>query len=163
MWSIYRKWMIIAILSGCVYVFGYADPTMQEVVAAPCIEECESNLNYCNDVCAYPSCGEDSTEQDCYSCLQSCSQTYFQCLSYAVSCQWLDVDPARCTVDYALHCPVIAGDPRLRPSRHRITPILCGAPNLMVKRNVSPVQITNTVPVGLGDSYHPVSVHSNNV
>lgn len=94
--------MIVCMLLGCVYVFGYSDFT-DRVQAAPCIQECESNRNECNDFC-HEDCSEDSTDPACYSCLQSCSQTYFQCLGYAVSCQGLDVNPGRCSVNFGLHC-----------------------------------------------------------
>ena len=108
MWSIYRKWMIIAILSGCVYVFGYSDKVENVAADAPCIQECESNLNECNDFCD-EDCRDGSTDAACYSCLQACSQTYFQCLSYAVSCQDLDVTPGHCAVDFGLHCVPYGG------------------------------------------------------
>lgn len=103
MWSIYRKWMIIAILSGCVYVFAYSG-NIENAFAAPCIQECESNQNECIDWCDY-DCSADGTQEDCYSCLQACSQAYFQCLSYAVSCQGLDVTPGRCAVNFGSYCP----------------------------------------------------------
>ena len=112
--SIYRKWMIIAILSGCVYVFGYSDNVSIGFAAAPCIQECESNQNECNDYCG-ESCAEDSNDIACYTCLQSCSQTYFQCFSYAVSCEYLDVVPGRCEVEFGVHCPVINGIPLCDP------------------------------------------------
>jgi len=105
MWSIYRKWMIIAILSGCVYVFGYSDNVSIGFAAAPCIQECLSNQNECNDFCN-EDCLEDSTNAACQSCLSACSHTYFQCLSYAVSCQGLDVTPGVCQVEYGSHCPL---------------------------------------------------------
>ncbi len=103
MWSIYRKWMIIAILSGCVYVFGYSDNVSIGFASAPCIQECESNQNGCNDLCDI-YCREDSTDAACSSCFSACSHTYFQCLSYAVSCQNLDVIPGHCSVEFGLHC-----------------------------------------------------------
>lgn len=112
MWSIYRKWMIIAILSGCVCVIGYSDRTDKAMASAPCIQECESNQNECNDYCN-EDCIQDSTNEACQSCLQACSQTYFQCLSYAVSCQWLDVTPGVCQVEYGSHCPL---DPNGQPN-----------------------------------------------
>jgi len=87
-----------------VYVFGYSDTT-EIVFAAPCIEECQNNQNDCNSACDY-ACSENSTQEDCNSCLSACSQTFFQCLSYAVSCEELDVPPARCSVEYAQHCPI---------------------------------------------------------
>ena len=102
-----RKLAILSLLAACFYVFGYSDHT-QSVAAAPCIQECETNRNYCNDTCD-DACRADSSDAACYSCLQSCSQTYFQCLSYAVSCQDLDVQPGRCEVGWGMHCPVING------------------------------------------------------
>ncbi len=110
LWLIYRKWMIIALLSGCVYVFGYSDRVESGSAAAPCIQECDSNLNECNDYCDY-YCDETSDQQACDSCLQACTQAHFQCLTYAVSCQDLDVVPGRCSVEYADHCPIINGTP----------------------------------------------------
>lgn len=104
---IYRKLIIIAILSGCIYGFGYSDRT-ETVYAAPCIQECDSNYNACNDACGY-SCSESSDQQACNSCLQVCTQTHFQCLSYAVSCSGLDTTPGHCSVEFALHCPIENG------------------------------------------------------
>lgn len=106
MWPIYRKWIIIVVLSGCVYFVGYTDK-VESVFAAPCIEECENNLNDCNDACAY-TC-EMSTEEDCDDCLSECSQAFFLCLIPAVSCEQLDVPPAQCSVEYGSHCPIIGG------------------------------------------------------
>ena len=46
--KVVRKLAIFSLLAACLYVFGYSDQT-QAVAAAPCIQECETNLNYCND------------------------------------------------------------------------------------------------------------------
>lgn len=108
-WPVLRRLTILGMLLACLYMFGYSEQTAV-TRAAPCIQECETNLNYCNDTCD-EDCREDSDDPACESCLQSCSQTYFQCLSYAVSCQGLDVNPGRCEVNFGYHCPIISGNP----------------------------------------------------
>ena len=106
--SLYRKVIILILLCGCTYYYGINDAAVH--ASAPCIQECETNLNYCNDTCD-EDCREGSDDPTCYSCLRACSQTYFQCLSYAVSCEGLDVQPGRCEVGYTLHCPISGGVP----------------------------------------------------
>ena len=112
---------------GCVYVFGYSNRT-ENVLAAPCIQECQSNQNECNDNCDY-ECSEYSTQEDCDSCLSACSHTYFQCLSYAVSCDDMDVQPGRCEVEYAQHCPIISGQANCSdPSAYNDYFLICDLP-----------------------------------
>lgn len=116
-WPVLRRLTILGMLLACLYMFGYSEQT-EVSHAAPCIQECETNLNYCNDTCD-EDCREDSDDATCESCLQSCSQDYFQCLSYAVSCQGLDVNPGRCEVGFSAHCPIFNGVPNCaHPDAH---------------------------------------------
>jgi hypothetical protein len=106
MWPIYRKWTLIALMLGCVYVFGYSDRMTQYVAAAPCYEECESNLNQCRDTCE-GDCNDNGSS--CGSCIISCQNQYWNCLGYAVSCENETVTPGHCSTEYGSHCPIING------------------------------------------------------
>ena len=111
MWSIYRKWMIIVLLSGCVYVFGYSD-RVTRTAAAPCIEECEDNISSCRDNCADSGiCDENSTSAACTSCIVACQSDYNNCSLVAVTCNQSSSYSPVCQVQYGSHCPVIGGQP----------------------------------------------------
>lgn len=103
--SICRKWAILGILCLCLFEFGYTNRTVESSAARPCMQYCETNLGECNTACE-PSCDENSTDAVCSSCLQACSQQYFQCLSYAIFCDGEVAQPGRCDVNFTTHCPV---------------------------------------------------------
>jgi hypothetical protein len=126
MWPIYRKLSIIGILCFCVYIFGYSDGVQPSFAARPCIQFCENNSNECNANCE-EECSEESSDPACETCLSSCSQTYFQCLSYAIFCSTEVVNPARCDVNFGAHCPIINGMPDCTQS-HQGYSLTCTSP-----------------------------------
>jgi hypothetical protein len=103
--TVYRKWFVLAVLSGCIYVFGYSDGSgVQHVAAAPCYEECEDHLDECRDAC-FGNCNPDSGDQSCNSCIGTCSSQYLNCLGYAVSCEnELRTYSPACSVIFGKHC-----------------------------------------------------------
>lgn len=106
---IFRKWAIIAVLLGAVYVFANTD-NRSIGFAAPCIEECEDNLASCRDECI-SSCDETSSRESCDSCVMGCNQPYLSCLGSAVWCDIGNSYTPNCTVQYGSHCPIISGQP----------------------------------------------------
>ena len=68
---VYNRFLILGLLSMCLFVFGYSDK-IESVSAAVCTQDCEASEARCNDACA-TSCSADSTGAECDSCIQSCT------------------------------------------------------------------------------------------
>ena len=102
MWSIYRKWLIIAIMSGCMMVLNQYEPVKARAFA-PCYEECDSNVNLCRDECE-EECDEGSTNSTCGTCIIACQNQWLNCMSVAVSCQGETVMPGQCGVTFGKYC-----------------------------------------------------------
>ena len=110
MWSIYRKWAILALLLGGVFFVWFSGQINRDVGAAPCVEECEDNRAIARDACN-DLCVDSSTSADCNTCIMSSNSTYLSCLSNAVWCdQGYSYSP-NCTVQYGSHCPVYGTPP----------------------------------------------------
>jgi len=83
MWSIYRKWIIIVLLAGCVYVFAYDSRATQDVVAAPCCESCPGfgdpveGMYTCANECFLQYPGNTPAQQACYN---QCMGCYISCI-----------------------------------------------------------------------------------
>lgn len=107
---IYKRLMILGLLSMCLLYFGYLEETQSVgAAAAPCIQDCEASENMCQDSCA-TSCSADSTDAECSTCFQNCSSQFQSCMSHAVFCRNADEPPEpNCQVGFADHCPVING------------------------------------------------------
>lgn len=104
---IYRRWIILGILSVCVGVFGYSD-AIESVYAAPCIQECETNLGTCRHECT-ASCSD--IDSICSSCLVACNVQFNNCMGYAVWCENSEAQPGQCGVNFGTHCPRYNGVP----------------------------------------------------
>lgn len=107
-WSICRKWLIIAILSGGTFILAFPNQAAIGVTTAPCMEECEDSRASCRDVCV-EECDQTSSRQACNGCIGSCNTAYLSCLSGAVWCDIGNSYSPQCTVNYGTHCPIING------------------------------------------------------
>lgn len=69
---IYRRLMILGMLSMCLVYFGYSDKTQSVQAAGGCQQDCDRYWEMCNDFCQ-GDCGVGSTDANCESCLTQCS------------------------------------------------------------------------------------------
>ena len=99
MWSIYRKWMIIAVLCTGMYFVTASDGFVTDVAAAPCMEECEDNWASCKDECQ-EACSDDGSPSACTSCIGACSLSHLQCMGSAVFCEIELTYSPRCTTQF---------------------------------------------------------------
>lgn len=116
-WSVCRKILIIAILSGCLYAFT-ASLNDRNVYAAACIQDCEINEQQCFDQCLL-SCGDDDT--DCNACILDCKTSFQLCMHEAEWCSsYNGSNTSACTVYFGQHCPLDAnGNPNYQdPNAH---------------------------------------------
>lgn len=118
MQAIYKRLLILALLSMCLFVFGYTDE-VENVQAATllCAQDCDRYFEMCNDSCQ-GQCGEGSTDTDCNSCLTSCSQQWNSCSSRATYCTsggTVSYNP-QCAVQSGRHCIDIGGSPQCATS-----------------------------------------------
>lgn len=108
MQMIYKRLMILGLLSMCLFVFGYLETT-PGVSAARCIQDCVASEGTCDDSCM-TACSAESTDEDCASCLQSCDTQFTRCMRGAVSCENSGPYPnSQCQVNFGQHCPVVGG------------------------------------------------------
>jgi prenyltransferase beta subunit len=112
-----KRLFVLGVFSTSLYVFGWSD-LARPVLAAPCVQECETNQGSCNSDCQ-SACEADSTDSACRSCILSCNTQFLSCLNNAVWCDNEVSQPGRCTVDWVPHCPVINGVPNCsHPDAH---------------------------------------------
>lgn len=106
---IYKRLVILGLLSMCFVFFSYTDASENvSAMTAPCTQDCEANLGRCTDSCS-TSCNSDSNDTACNSCITACYDRYFSCLSVAVSCNKAVSYTPGCQTYNADHCPIIAG------------------------------------------------------
>lgn len=104
---IYKRLMILGVLSICLFVFGYSDET-EKIQAAVCMQDCETSQFMCNDSCA-TSCASTSTSADCTSCIHSCRNSFNNCGRHAIYCTGGTSQPGRCGVNFGRHCVLMPG------------------------------------------------------
>jgi len=123
LWSIYRKCVIIAMISVGVYLTGYSDAASRPVAAAPCIQECETNQGSCIDACQEICGAEDGTESGCQSCVIACNSQFLTCLGNAVWCENEEATPGVCATQYGSVCDVNpnTGQPQNCRNRYYLT------------------------------------------
>ena len=110
MQAIYKRFLILGLLSMCLFVFEYSDKVESVGATAICIQQCESSEARCNDSCA-TACSADMADADCNSCVQNCNNQFQSCARFAIYCN--NPGPLyspNCGVDYGLHCPLVAGE-----------------------------------------------------
>lgn len=111
MQMIYQRWLILGLLSMCLFVFGYSDEVENVAATARCIQDCVASEETCDDSCV-TACSADSTDEDCNSCIQSCDTQFTRCMRGAVSCENSGPYPnSRCQVSFSQHCPQDNGLP----------------------------------------------------
>lgn len=126
---IYRKLVILAILSGCVYVFGASEgATANARTSAPCFQECDAIYNSCIDECQSSCDDETGSQAACHSCIGSCSSSKNACYGYAVYCEQDPASPGVCATQYGLVCPIIGGDVHCELGQNRYY-LLCNWEN----------------------------------
>lgn len=96
--AIYMRLMIIGLLSMGLFIFGYSDEVETVQASANCVEDCESSRNACQNDC-FNSCEQDSTPEECSSCVLSCRSTFMSCMNHAVYCD-TEVYNRRCGVGF---------------------------------------------------------------
>ena len=107
--AIYRRLMILGLLSMCLTVLVLSDNLSNASATAPCIQDCEATEAMCMDSCS-TACAANSTDANCNSCILNCSNQANSCYSNAVWCSQPGINyTARCSNEYGLHCPVISG------------------------------------------------------
>jgi len=109
--TVYRRLMVLGLLSGCLVVFGLSAGTESAKAVAPCYSECEDFRSMCLDSCAFDGSCTDEGDATCNSCRAACETQYWNCWASAVSCEQSESYTPRCIVDYTLHCPIISGSP----------------------------------------------------
>lgn len=122
-----RKWSILTLMIAGIYFIGYSDDLLpQGLAAAPCIQECEDTEASCYDECN-DACLEDSTREDCTSCIISCHNGFQSCLVTAIFCSDGENQYSpNCSVQFGSHCPVINGVANCsHPSAYNAYFLLC--------------------------------------
>ncbi len=118
--SIVRKWFAIFLIGLSIYFVGLSDET-RTGLAAPCIQECETNQGSCIDECQ-ESCNANSTASVCQSCVISCNSQFLSCLGNAVWCENEESTPGFCTTQYGSVCDVdYQGNPVNCQNRYYLT------------------------------------------
>jgi hypothetical protein len=109
-YAVYKRLLVLGVLSACLAVFGFSNMGESVYAVAPCIQDCEASVAMCDDSCA-TSCS-DQDDATCNTCLANCVAPYNRCMAHAVSCSSgsLSYTPA-CEVSYGIHCPIINGTP----------------------------------------------------
>lgn len=126
MQRIYKRLMILGMLSMCLFYFGYSDK-VEKVFAAPCIQDCEASEAMCYDSCK-TSCSADSTDQECSDCITSCRNSFTSCMRHAIYCEPIDTGPAgaNCSLNFGGHCPIVGGTANCNdPSAHNGFFLIC--------------------------------------
>lgn len=110
MQAIYRRWLILGVLSMCLVVFGFSDITENaSAAAAPCIQDCESFEKACVDDCQ-SDCSLGSTDAACNNCNLNCRQDFWDCAEHAIWCTSGTVSySSECQAQYGIHCIDIGG------------------------------------------------------
>jgi len=117
MQMIYKRLMMLGLLSMCLFVFGYSEAT-EPVHAAACIQDCEAYQDRCNDSCM-TACS--TTDTECNNCITSCQNQFSSCMRFAVSCPGGGGSGTvpECQVNFGRHCPVETGLPNCSsPNAH---------------------------------------------
>ncbi len=100
--SLLRKLLIAMVIGGAAWYLGVH--TTQPTMATACIQDCEADEAMCHDQCS-ESCGSESDDATCGTCLASCAGPFSLCMSHA---EWCDnhSNPyeQQCTVHYGDHC-----------------------------------------------------------
>lgn len=111
MQMIYRRLMILGLLSMCLFVFGYSDNSQTVQANLLCAQDCDRYFEMCNDSCQGQCGGEGSTDESCNTCLTNCADQWNSCSSRATYCSsggTISYDP-QCTTDYGRHCINLGG------------------------------------------------------
>lgn len=117
MQMVYKRLMILGLLSMCLFVFGYSNETQNAAASAACIQDCEASERTCDDSCM-TACS--ISDEDCNSCIGSCDTQFERCMRFAVSCANTGpYENSRCQVNFGQHCPVENGLPNcMSPDAH---------------------------------------------
>lgn len=97
--GVYGRLSVLCLLSVCLIVFISSD-NLENVYAAPCVEECEGTWATCIDACP-DDCS--TTDANCSSCTQACNFQYWNCMSHAVFCNTGVSNNPNCQVEFGTH------------------------------------------------------------
>jgi hypothetical protein len=103
MWKIYNRWLIFAVLLGCLLVVSGTEAVSDTSSAALCTVDCDDSYRRCNDSCD-TACAADSTDPICLSCVSACTDQWDSCLVRAVTCTKAPTYNKRCDANWADHC-----------------------------------------------------------
>jgi hypothetical protein len=103
--AVYRRLLVLGLLSICVLYFGYADKVETVKAASACQQDCDRYYEMCTDNCA-SECDSDSSDTDCNSCLYNCALEWNDCSEHSIYCTsgTVSYSPV-CSVDFGIHCP----------------------------------------------------------
>lgn len=105
--SLLRKLLIAMVIGGAAWYLGVH--TTQPTMATACIQDCEADEAMCQDQCSQ-SCGSESDDATCGTCLASCAGPFSLCMSHAEWCESGGQSyEQQCTVHFGQHCPIING------------------------------------------------------
>jgi len=100
--KIINRFLVLGLLTACLFVFGYSDKIEITSFAAECMQTCETNQFQCMDNC-YSACDEDMTDTDCHTCVITCHSEFLSCMRHAVWCENEVSNPGICQVGYGDH------------------------------------------------------------
>ena len=124
MQAIYKRFLILGLLSMCLFVFGYSDKAESVGATAICYQQCESSEARCMDSCATACSTNDA---DCNTCVQNCDNQFRSCVRFSIYCN--NPGPlynSICQVGYADHCVVVGGQSNCAdPSAHSGYFLIC--------------------------------------